>query len=413
MENSLCVKCKGKGLCGKQCPILAKLGTGVREINPELKQEFEGSSPPSVFIGSKLEYPAVNVGIMSLPEIKENAWIYDSPNSWSKEEISSSQIIGFRKSLINSRFKSDVFSIRKETRLLRMIQEVGMASIQADIEVKLDKKPQAKIEFSDHVLPMGPSAQLKNLKIVSNTKISPFIEKVYFDTDLKSVDALNYLYEKGFDEHSLSQLLSVGATGLKKDRKLVPTRNSITAIDDTLGKSLLVKIRDYNLIDDYTIYFGGHLGNYYLILCFPEIFSYELFEMSFPKTTWNPTSRIEIMTDYESYKGRKDYAEETSGGYYAARCSLLQHLEGIKRQASVLALRFVLPEYDVPLGVWVCRNSVRKSLSSPPVHFKTKEEMLKYAENFILEKMRFNIKGIFSQSKILKEIKQPKLTQFL
>jgi len=412
MENSLCVKCKGRGLCGKQCPILAKLGTNVKEIDTS-KQEFDGSSPPAVFIGSKLEYPAVNVGIMSLPERKENAWIYDSPNSWSKEEVSSSQIIGFRKSLINSRFKSDVFSIRKETRLLRMVQEVGMASIQADIEVKLEKKPQAKIEFSDHVLPMGPSAQLKNLKIVSNTKISPFIEKVYSDTDLKSVDALNYLYEKGFDEHSLSQLLSVGATGLKKDRKLVPTRNSITAIDDTIGKSLLAKIRNYSLINDYTLYFGGHLGNYYLILFFPEIFSYELFEMSFPKTTWNPTSRIEIMTDHESYKGRKNYAEETSGGYYAARCSLLQHLEGIKRQASALVLRFVLPEYDVPLGVWVCRNSARKSLSSTPICFKTKEEMVKYAENFILEKLRFSIKGILSQSKILKEIKQPKLTQFL
>jgi len=403
-DSELCARCKGRGYCGQKCRILAKLRTETRNLEDSLKQEFQGSSPPTVFIGSKLIYPVVNVGIMSLPEIKEDVWLYDSPNYWSQENIGSKQIISFRKSLINSRFQAKIFDIRKDNKLLRLVQEIGMASLQSDVEIKLKKKPKPKLDFDSHLLPMGPSAQLKNIKVITNPKIPLYVEKVYFDTDLKSIEALKYLYEKGLDEHSLSQLLSIGITGLKKNRKLVSTRNSITAIDDTLGKYLLTKIRDYKIIENYTFYFGGHLGNYYIILFFPDIFSYELFEMVFPKTTWNPSSQgIQIMTDYENYRGRKNYAEETAGGYYAARLPILQHLEKEKKQASCLVLRFVLPEYDVPLGVWVCRNSTKKALSSRPIQFETKGDMLKYAKSLIIEKLGFNINDVLDQSKLLKE----------
>lgn len=414
-DSELCARCKGRGWCGKPCEILAKIRTRTIELNKPLRQKFEGVSPPTVFIGSKLTYPTVNVGIMSLQEKEEDAWIYDSPNYWSSERINSKEIIRFRKSLVNSRFQAKVFDVRKNKRLLNIVQEIGMASLQSDVEIKLNKKPKNKINFDPYLLPMGPAAQLKSIKIVSNSKIPSFIDKVYFDSDLKSAEGIRYLYKKGLDEHSLSQILSIGITGLKKNRKLVPTRSSITAIDGTLGKHLIKKIRDYKMMDNYKIHFGGHLGNYYLILFFPDIFSYELFETVFPKTTWNPfpSSRIQIMTDYENYKGRKNYAEETAGGYYAARLPILEHLENIKRQASALVLRFVLPEYDVPLGVWVCRNSTRKALSSPPVYFKSKKEMLKYTEGFIKETLKFDISGILNQSKMLKEMKnQMKLSQY-
>ena len=409
-ETKLCTKCRGRGWCNFPCKIYYK----IKEFMPKtiqindlntIKQEFFGASPPSVFIGSKLVYPVVNVGIMSVPEEK-NAWIYDSPNYWSKENISSEQIIKFRQGLINSRFKSNVFEIRKNNKFLEIVKEIGMSSIQSDVEIKLAKKPKPKINFDSYLSPMGPSAQLKNIRIASNPKIPDSVEKVYSDTDLKSAEAMKFLYTKGLSEHSLMQLLSIGISGLKKNRKLVPTRNSITAIDDLIGKYLLTKIRDYKIINNPTFYFGGHLGNYYLILFFPEIFSYELFEIVFPKTTWNLLSKIEIMTDYESYKGRKNYAEETVGGYYAARLPILENLEKIKKQASVLVLRFVLPEYNVPLGVWVCRNSVRKSLSSQPIYFEAKEEMLRYTEEFVMNKFSFNVKNILNKSKFLKEVKE-------
>ncbi len=412
-DTELCAQCRGRGFCNKPCRIYSKIKAKTVQIDSkDLKQEFYGSSPPSIFIGSKLTYPAVNVGIMSVPD-EEDAWAYNSPNFWTKEGINSEQIIKFRRGLINSRFKSNVFDVRKNNRLLETVKEIGMASMQTNVEIKLDKKPKPTLKFDSYVLPIGPSAQLKNIKLVSNSKIPFSVEKVYFDTDLKSVEALRYLYKKGLDEHSLTQLLSIGITGLKKNRKLVPTRNSIAAIDDSIGRYLLDKIRDYKIMNNYTLHFGGHLGNFYLILFFPDIFSYELFEIVFPKTTWNSSSGIQIMADYENYGGRKNYAEETAGGYYAARLPILQYLENIKRQSKALVLRFVLPEYNVPLGVWVCRNSIRKALSSQPFYFETKEKMLEYTKNFIIERLKFNIEDIFKKSRILDNFnKQKKLNNY-
>ena len=44
--------------------------------------KFETISPPSVFIGSKLKYPFVNIGILSPLDKDENAWIYDDAKYW-------------------------------------------------------------------------------------------------------------------------------------------------------------------------------------------------------------------------------------------------------------------------------------------------------------------------------------------
>ena len=48
--------------------------------------EIDTISPPSVFIGSKLRYPAVNVGIMSPIERDEDAWVYDAEKYWAEKE---------------------------------------------------------------------------------------------------------------------------------------------------------------------------------------------------------------------------------------------------------------------------------------------------------------------------------------
>ncbi len=408
INPELCSRCKGRGFCGKKCPILSRLDTKTKKLT---KKEFEGSSPPTVFIGSKLPYPKVNIGIMTLSERRFNTWIYDAPNYWSRKGFDNNKIISFRKNLINSRTKARVSDIRKNKKILKQLQEVGMASIQTDLEIKLDKKPKSQLHFDEKNIPMGPTAKLKELKFESNIKIPKKVEKVYYDDDWKSKEAIRHLYKKGLNEHALSQLLSIGITGLKKNRKLVPTRNSITAIDDLIGKNLLKEIRDCSPINEYRIHFGGHLGNYYLLLFFPDIFGYELFENKFPNSTWNPGNQICTMTDYESYEGRKNYAEETGGGYYAARLPILQYLHKISNQARVIALRFCLPEYNIPLGVWVCRNSVRKALN-PEANierkFESRKSMLEYAKKLAKKKFNFNINQNLDKSVLLKEIK----TQF-
>ena len=88
---------------------------------------------------------------------------------------------------------------------------------------------------SSHTAPTGPNGSLIKAKITSNSKIHTKVDKVVSDIDLKSVDAMVYLHKNDFDENFLSKILSIGTLGIKKNRKLVPTRWGITAVDDTLG----------------------------------------------------------------------------------------------------------------------------------------------------------------------------------
>ena len=281
-----------------------------------------------------------------------------------------------------------------------------MASKPVDVDINLKDKPHFRVNYDNLIAPTGPYAELKKIKLTENPKIHTKVQKVHYDTDLKANDALIYLYENKFDENFLSKILSVGNIGIGKNRKLVPTRWSITATDDALGKHLLNEVKKYNEIN-YSAFFGNYLGNYYLILCFPGVWSYELFEMHVS----NPAN---FMTDYEPYEGRKYYAEETAGGYYTARLASLEKLNEMKKQGSVLALRFVTGDYTLPLGVWVTREAARKSMQSKRIEFSSKELMMDYAKKLIKKKFNFDLGPILKNSTILKNIKQQsKLIKFI
>ncbi|MEA2038192.1 MAG: hypothetical protein U9O94_11905 [Nanoarchaeota archaeon] len=410
--NIPCIKCKGATpmqSCGRTfCPIMAKSESlfKVRDKLPE--ENFFGSSP-TPFVGHNF-YPNLYVGILSSPEQTEDAWLHDAPNYWADHNFEIPQIIDYRSALINSRFR---LHVKQRNNLLDIGQEIGMASKPVDIEINLEKKPTLKLNTDPYHLPMGPNAKLEKAKITENPKIDTRVDKVVSDTDLKANDALLYLYEKGFSENFLTKILSIGNLGLKNNRKLVPTRWSITAADDTLAKHLLHEVKQYQETN-YLSYFGGYLGNYFLILFFPEEWSYELFETYAPHAEWNISNEYKFMTDYEPYEGRKTYAENCGGGYYAARLPILEKLSNLKRQGYILTLRFITGEYSVPLGVWVVREAVRKSLNNRPIEFSSKELMLKYATNLVKKKFNYNAENLLEESILLRKLKtQSKLTQFL
>jgi hypothetical protein len=119
------------------------------------------------------------------------------------------------------------------------------------------------------------------------------------------------------------------------------------------------------------------------------------------------------MRDYEGFRGRRDYAEDTAGGYYAARLSILQKLDEIKRTASVLALRFVTKEYWAPLGVWVVREAVKKALEGRGIGFETRDLMLEYGGSLAARKFGVDVKRLLSNSFILNDVlKQKTLDSF-
>ena len=372
------------------------------KVKKDFKQNFQGSAP-APFIG-RFGYPNVNIGLLS-PQIHGDLQEYNSPRLWNKQNYQVGQIASLRYDLVNSRTKWDVKTITNN-KFLQLTQETGMAKKAVDIEINLKKLPKLNTKPEREITPFGPASEIQKARLTSNPKIDQKVEKVVYDTDLKANKAINYLHKKGFEEAQLSKLLSTANIGIKHNRKLVPTRWSITAVDDTVGKQLITEIKDQPT-GDYQAYFGGGWGNYYLFLFFPEVWSYELFE-TYLYSKVNPWSKQGYMysTDYENYQGRKKYAQETAGGYYAARISLLEKIKKNKRQSSCIALRFITDEYKIPLGVWICRESSRKSLNTIPITFSSQELMFKFAESLIKNKFGFDIHQLLSKSKLLKEKKQ-------
>jgi len=367
--------------------------------------ELESTSPPSVFIGSKLKYPLVNVGILSPLEKDEDAWIYDDAEFWARNNLGIRDVIGLRESLLNSRFQSNVTAPRSnEKRFVEMAQELAMASKPVDVEIELKKKIGPGFKRDRVVMPQGMNAPLKKAKITSNVKIDSKLDKVVND-DIKAVEAVTTLHKVGFSEYALSKILSVGVLGLKKDRRLVPTRWSITATDDMIGKKLLERIRNYRWIENHELFFGEFMGNCYLIMLFPNIFSYELFELYLPGSSWNPSNEIKASTDMEDFYGRKDYASNTAGGYYAARLPILNYLDKEQRQASVLVIRIELPTYWAALGVWVVREATKKAMANKNLKFSDMKEMLEGVRKIGMIKFGYDPEKILKKSKILENIK--------
>jgi len=362
--------------------------------------DFLSNSPPQVFIGSKL-YPRANIGILSPSEPLNNVQLLYAPNQWTELGLSIKEILNLRNQLINSRFQ--VNSMKENNRFLDRSKEVGMAYKPTDLEIHLKKTPRYQKENDKITIPINLTAPLKTFRITENPKISRKVDKVVDDTDMKAKDALIYLYKNNFNEHFLQQLLSIGVLGLKKNRRIVPTRWGITATDDTIGKELLKEIRNYPTIDDYRFFYDKYLGNHYFILFLPILFSYELFEYSsrYGKVTGE-------WTDFEDYFGRKTYASSSVGGYYSVRLSILEYLKKIKRQASVFIIRYETEEYWANLGVWCTRNCTRRAMNKKYISFYNRENALDFMKNFIFNKMKQDVVPIMKKSKLLNQIREQK-----
>jgi len=361
---------------------------------------FEGTTPPTVFIGSGLKYPEVNVGILSPVEKVGNAEIFDSPKKWVEDKLSIRDVLGLRENLLNSRFKSRVTDARLNKKFTEIAQEIALSSKSVDVEIELKNK----INFGkkrDRVLtPNGMSAELKNAKVTGNVKVDKKVDRTMND-EVKANEGISYLYNSGISEYGLSKILSVGVLGLRKDKKMVPTRWSITATDDIISKEILKEVKGYKWIENYKLFFGEFLGNQYLIFFFPNVWSYELFELYYPGSSWNPTKEMKASTDSEGYGGRTNYAKNCGGGYYATRLPILEYLKSIKRQAGVMVVRLETPSYWAGLGVWVVRESVRKSLSEG-IEAESREELIELGKKISLQKFNFDVDLILKRSNLVR-----------
>ncbi len=188
--------------------------------------------------------------------------------------------------------------------------------------------------------------------------------------------------------------------GLEQNRKLVPTRWSITATDDIVFKSLVSEVKDFPSVNDYLVYSSEYLDNHFEVLLIPGSWEYENFEAWAPGSMWSfNLKKTEIIEEYEPFRGRTTYADKEGGGYYAARLAVIEALHKMKRQARVVVFREIYEGYTVPLGVWQVRENARNAFKRRPDIFRTLGEALKHIDS----KLRLSINDYMGVSKILKQ----------
>ncbi|MHA1794261.1 MAG: Nre family DNA repair protein [Promethearchaeota archaeon] len=419
----LCLKCKGsRHLCGKEpCPILVKYSIlksskFSAEVIDGLKQgHINSRSPPSFFVGHQ-GYPAVRVGPMLPHDLDSPLDIhhFDSPESWVVPGESPStwkeiqDIVKFRSSLVRT---VEVVNVKKwkDDKLLKLGQEIAMAKEPVATEVSLDKI-HLKVDISDHSPPTGPIGQLKELEITENPKVHKKVDYVVSDGDLKASDAVfKYLYSDArLPVSDIQRILSAGLIGDQAKRKLVPTRWAITAVDDTVSKKMVTRIKSFPELGEFLVHESSFAGNVFFIMMIPGRWrGYEMMESWSPHSIWRVLDiqkKYVIVSDTEFENGRKSYASNVTGAYYAARLAITEHLTRIKRQATPIVIREVNENYLIPLGVWVIRQTARDALSRPPRKFSSIEHIFRYLKTRLQIPPKFWIR----KSALLKELRQQK-----
>lgn len=359
----MCVMCKGsRRMCGQSfCPILKRMDIQLG-FKRAMKPEAFGPSQ-EVFVGS-FGYPNISFGPLAAIDrkpllVKE---LYGRPYQ---------DIIDMRVSMVRGKRYGSTTA-----RMERDMQEVALSIRPTDIEMNFSKVPDMKVTFSSLVQPMGPSAPLTVFRQAGNPSIPRRVDSVMND-DLLAVEAISELTTHGLDSYYLTNIFATGALGKEQNRKIVPTRWSITAVDDIIAKQRMERLRVSSQISDILVFSHGDYDNHYEVLLMPGNWEFENFEAWSPKSIWAQGAQHTVVTEeHEPFEGRTKYADRQVGGYYASRFSVVQYLHSIRKQARAVVFREIGSGYMVPLGVFQVREGVRSALGKPPSRFDSLGEAL-------------------------------------
>lgn len=396
----MCIACKGaKNLCGEPCILLARIDNRLPRLRVT-SQDLSGTSPPSAFIG-RYGYPDVSFGPL-LPPLtlpQDTAARMEDPAVWAAGTIE--DVLGMRSSLLRTKSTVSVRDARRPPPLLRVTQELALSHQPVETEVHLVKRPNLELtaRVNDTVAPMGPSVEADRARLTSNPRVLPAVERLHADEDARAQTAAEELYAAGVAPHLIERLLSVGLLGRRNERRLVPTRWSITATDDILGRRLIPGVLDLPGVDKVEYHHGVTHGNHFHVFLLPQGWAFDMVEVWIKGSMW-ALETSPFIEDWEDWRGRRRYANHITGAYYAARLSVLEHLHRLRRQAGVFVYREITPDYWAPLGVWVIREGVKRALAEEPRRFETPAEAVAAVEP------RTHRKGWGRASWILRELKQ-------
>jgi hypothetical protein len=375
-------------------PALLRYYYKLKMMPMTSKLEIVGSCPTDLFVG-RYGYPYVNIGPLLPPEFGDTS-ILATPERW--VHMSIEDVVGMRSKLVRGMHLTKVSNVEKG-RYEELVRDLALAERPAEADATFSNKPTVKLTLKDEVQPFGPSAQLKNLDVY-NVKADTKVENMYSDFDATAKTSMVELYNKGIPVSKIQRGLSAGLFGLKSNRKFVPTRWSITAVDDTLSKVNLEEVKSYDPIDAIYAYYNNALDNRWLIFLIPGSWQYESIEAWWPKTIWNENGvDISIFSSNENYYGRKTYAE-IGGCYYSGRLAITEKLQMLKKQAIALILREVHDGYVMPVGVWNVREHVRETLQCEPLIMHSMEDMMAC----IRGRLDINTMGWIRNSRILRDL---------
>jgi DNA repair protein NreA len=261
-----------------------------------------------------------------------------------------------------------------------------MSARSVDTEVHLSRRPNLELRarVGDITAPMGPTLDADRARLAENPRVEARVERAVSDVHATAATSAPELRRAGAQVHEIERLLSVGLLGQATQRRLVPTRWSITATDDLLGKALIPKVMDAATVDSVEVYEHVLHGNRFNVFLLPQVWSFDMIETWIQGAMWALETSA-FIEDHEDWRGRSSYASNITGAYYAARLSVLEHLAARKRQAGVFVYREITPEYWAPLGVWVIREAVKGAMNSQPMRFASVARAVAHVERRTLK----------------------------
>ena len=372
-DPTLCVRCRSAQLlCGKPvCPILLKYRAFERTLPTVARTTLDGTSPPGVFVG-RFGYPKVALGPLLSP-LHGSTELLDTPEEWVGRSVD--EVVGFRTGLVRGTSRYRVTDADRPDGLLERYQLLGLAEESVESEAEFRRPPRGHLALSESSPPFGPSAPIERVRL-DVRRVDPRLERMSSDVHASARVAVEELYDHGVRVSRIQRAFSLGTLGRQGRRKLVPTRWSITAVDDLVSKQLLGEVRALPELSEILVYALTALDNRWLIVLLPGAYRYESIETWYPNTFWNPSDRVVMLGDHEGHGGRTTYAS-IGGCYYAARLATAEGLLRLGRQAGVAVLREVHPGEILPLGVWNVREHVRAALRTRPERLPDLDALLR------------------------------------
>lgn len=323
-------------MCGlRSCPLYDRMNR-FRALG--WRKDIEAPSPPHYMISWK-NYPNVAVGpSLALGGVSGGAY-----------DMSLEDFVAVRANELRT----------YQVKGIRNSEELALSTDTLNFDVKLKSTP----KFF-RLNPGGVSAPAEAISTEDTPKVPGKVYSLVDSHDIKAQSAIMELEEFGFDY--MVQALSTGNLGLPTQRKMVPTRWAITAVDSALAREYFSRVRGNPHLSHVEVYESHHWDNHFLVVLVPWGWAFEMLE------SWYGGTPVH---DHEYGRLKKDYARNITGAYYAARLEVLKQLDRRGKSAAALVIRWIGKKYVYPVGVWHIRDAVRKALETRPEKFEDIREV--------------------------------------